>query len=197
MRKDSKKEIAKLTAKRLLLSLAKLAAPFFEASSVYRYGAKKLIDEIGYEQEEIRDKIAYLRDMGYIETFVDRKERYIEITKKGVGRLEKIKESDISIEKPDHWDGKWRVAFFDIAEKHKLDRDRLRRKFLKLGFIKIQKSIYVYPFECTKEIDFILSRISVNGVLILVADAIRNEEILVKHFVDRGILSRSDLKVRK
>lgn len=55
-----------------------------------------------------------------------------------------------------HWDGKWRIVLFDIPEKIKPARDALRHKLKELGFYELQKSVFVFPFECKDEIDFIV-----------------------------------------
>ncbi len=46
------------------------------------------------------------------------------------------------------WDHKWRLLFFDIAEWKRSMRDRLRRTLKQYGFKQIQRSVWVYPFEC-------------------------------------------------
>lgn len=54
------------------------------------------------------------------------------------------------------WDGKWRLVVFDIPEKLKKGRDALREKLKKLGFYELQKSVFVFPYECKNEIEFII-----------------------------------------
>lgn len=54
------------------------------------------------------------------------------------------------------WDGKWRVVIFDIPEKLKNARDALRRKLKELGFYELQKSVFVFPYDCKDEIDFVI-----------------------------------------
>lgn len=54
------------------------------------------------------------------------------------------------------WDGKWRMVFFDVPEKHRWGRDALRRKLQELGFFELQKSVLVFPYECEDEISFII-----------------------------------------
>ena len=61
----------------------------------------------------------------------------------------------IKIKTPGRWDALWRVVIFDIPEEHKKGRDALARKLKELGFYPIQKSVFVHPFECKNEIDFI------------------------------------------
>lgn len=192
---EDKKEIVKLTTQKLLLTLFKLGTPFFQADHHYHQSANKLVTEIDCAKDEISEKIKYLKQMGYIKTFSEKKEKYIEITRKGFKRINQIKTSDVVIKRPEKWDGKWRLVIFDIPRKYNSNRDCLRKKLLSLGFVKVQESVYVYPFECTSEVDMIVAKVGVDRfVSIFVADAIRNEEFLIKQFIDSGILKKSDLK---
>lgn len=54
------------------------------------------------------------------------------------------------------WDRKWRIVIFDIPEKLKIGRNAFRDKLKKLGFHEFQKSVFVFPYECQNEIDFII-----------------------------------------
>jgi len=54
------------------------------------------------------------------------------------------------------WDKKWRFVIFDIPEKFKTGRDALRRKIKQLGFYELQKSVFVFPYKCDNEIEFII-----------------------------------------
>ena len=58
--------------------------------------------------------------------------------------------------KKEKWDGKWRMVFFNIPESHRKGRDALRYRLKMAGFYKLQESIFIYPYECEKEVrDFI------------------------------------------
>lgn len=54
------------------------------------------------------------------------------------------------------WDKKWRFIIFDIPEKFRGGRDALRDKIKKLGFYELQKSVFVFPYKCEDEINFII-----------------------------------------
>jgi len=54
------------------------------------------------------------------------------------------------------WDGKWRMVVFDIPEKKRKGRDALRGELKKIGFYELQKSVFVFPYECQDEIDFVI-----------------------------------------
>lgn len=62
----------------------------------------------------------------------------------------------IEIQKPDKWDGKWRVVLFDIPNSKKKDREALRYTLRNLGFLAYQKSVFIFPYECKNEIDFVI-----------------------------------------
>jgi len=63
---------------------------------------------------------------------------------------------DLEIKKPRKWDGSWRMVLFDIPEYKKRARDALAKKLKELGFYQLQKSVFIYPYECKNEIDFIV-----------------------------------------
>jgi len=62
----------------------------------------------------------------------------------------------ITIQKPPRWDGNWRIVLFDIPEQLKQGRDALSQKLKRLGFRPMQKSVFVFPYECKDEVDFIV-----------------------------------------
>jgi len=58
----------------------------------------------------------------------------------------------LSIARPKKWDGKWRLIIFDIPAASNVIRDVFRGKLKEFGFCQLQKSTWIYPFECTEEI---------------------------------------------
>lgn len=77
------------------------------------------------------------------------------LTEKGKMRALTYDFENMKIEKKD-WDGKWRFIVFDIPEKFRVGRDSLRDKIKKLGFYELQKSVFIFPYECQDEIEFII-----------------------------------------
>lgn len=69
--------------------------------------------------------------------------------------LLKYRFDTLVIPRPKEWDGKWRVVIFDIPEAKKHAREVLRKKLKELGFYQLQRSVFVYPFECQHEIELI------------------------------------------
>jgi len=82
------------------------------------------------------------------------------------------------------WDKKWRLVVFDVPELSKRQRDALRMKLKKLNFYMIQKSVYITPYPCEDEIDFLCNIFDINrnNVLIFIIDKFEGEEKLKYHF---------------
>ena len=53
------------------------------------------------------------------------------------------------------WNGKWFLVFFDVPETQRNKRNYLRKFLIKLGFYPYQKSVYLFPYECEKEVALI------------------------------------------
>src|SRR3990167_1425400 len=187
------KEIIKLTSEELFFSLFDLITPFFEASRLYRQSTREYLRQRQCDRTDFFNKIRYWRRQGYIELFVEGKDKYVELTKKGKEHLQKISLHQLTINRPMRWDGKWRVVIFDVPEEQKAKRNILRTKLKELGFYQIQKSIYVYPFECTNEISLLSKRLYLgNSVLIMISEIIQGEKKIIKSFLNKDILEESD-----
>jgi len=77
------------------------------------------------------------------------------ITEKGKLKALKFKIDVIKIPRPLVWDKKWRMIMFDIPEKRRSARNVLREKLKDIGFKEIQKSVFVHPYPCFDEINFV------------------------------------------
>lgn len=78
------------------------------------------------------------------------------LTENGKKLILRFNLETLRIEKPPRWDGLWRLVIFDIPENFKQGRNALAETLKKLGFIAMQKSVFIYPYECAKEVDFVI-----------------------------------------
>ena len=53
--------------------------------------------------------------------------------------------------KKEKWDGKWRMIAFDVPEKSRKGRNMLRERLRGIGFCELQKSVFITPYNCAKE----------------------------------------------
>lgn len=79
----------------------------------------------------------------------------LELVEKGNERILQYKFEEMNIPIPEQWDDLWRIVVFDIPDKKKQAREALRVKLKILGFCKFQESIFIHPYDCKNEIDFI------------------------------------------
>ncbi|MCX6809874.1 MAG: hypothetical protein NTZ65_03975 [Candidatus Berkelbacteria bacterium] len=107
----------------------------------------------------------------------------IRLTKKGERLLKQIEVEEITIEPKDSWDGNWHLVCYDIPEKYKGRRNYLRRKLIEFNFYQIQKSLWVYPYECQEEIAVLCQNIGVAPfVAYLNTDHLPQQEKLMRLF---------------
>jgi CRISPR-associated endonuclease Cas2 len=89
----------------------------------------------------------------------------------------------ISLKPSTSWDKKWRIVLFDIPEKNKKARDVLRFHLKKMGFFEYQKSVFITPHNCEKEIEFISEFYRIKPFIrIIIATKLDNEFHLKSHF---------------
>lgn len=81
------------------------------------------------------------------------------------------------------WDGRWRIVIFDIWERRREARDRLRTRLQTIGFVKVQNSVWAYPYECEELIAFAKTELKLGkGLLYLIAEGIEGDGELRERF---------------
>ena len=137
-----------------------------------------------YSRKELRSATQNLKRRHYIEEIIDvGGQPRVQLTKKGREHFEKLIFEDSCIPDPAKWDGKWRFVLFDIPVSHTKARDALRFRLRALGFFQYQKSVWVYPYPCEKEILFVADHFGAGEfVEILEVSHLTKDANLRKHF---------------
>lgn len=163
----------------LLLLLTGIALGFSRSPKNYF----TILKGVAASWKEIdRKRLSRLVREFYNERIVDYKEKddgtvEIVLTREGKKRALKYQFDELKIKKPDKWDKKWRVVIFDIPEKKKMAREALRNKLKELGFLELQKSVFIHPYPCEDEIDFVAEVFEIrNHIRLLLVDSFTNEE---------------------
>lgn len=101
----------------------------------------------------------------------------VKLTKEGIKLQKELQIEQIILERPKKWDGLWRLISYDIPDILKEKRDWFRQTLIRLGFRKIQESLWVYPYDCREEIAVIAKDIGVAScVIVMMTDNLPNEE---------------------
>lgn len=105
------------------------------------------------------------------------------LTERGKEKALTYNLDEMKIEKPKQWDKKWRIVLFDIPEKIRKLRDAFRYHLKQLGFYEFQKSVFIHPYDCQDEIEYLIEFYDARRFIrFIVAEQIDNELHLKAHF---------------
>ncbi|RJQ30873.1 hypothetical protein C4572_03295 [Candidatus Parcubacteria bacterium] len=107
----------------------------------------------------------------------------VEITELGRKKILSYDLQKIKLTRPKKWDGYWRIIIFDIPEKNKKARMALSLKLNEMELYPLQKSVFVCPFECKNEIDFVAEFFRVKKCIKhILAKEIENDELMRSYY---------------
>jgi len=131
----------------------------------------------------VPETIRKLQAQGLITISTRNSVAYAALTKNGRKILLREKIRIRAIPKPKIWDGKWRMVIFDVQETRKVLRDRFREELQRFGFVKVQNSVWVFPYDCA-DLIFLLKMERQIGkeVLYVIAEHIEGDSFLRQQF---------------
>lgn len=140
----------------------------------YKKGAK-----FNYQTKSALSRLAV---KGLI-TFVEKDgKRFARITEKGEGVLE-METEKVAMKKKRKWDRRWRVVIFDVPEKRKSVRASLRRFMSEYEFVRLQDSVWIYPYDCEDLIALAKANFRIGAdVLYMIVERLERDKHLREHF---------------
>ena len=162
--------------------VAGIAAPALIAPAIFL--AKFYKDK--NKRRKFQNSFYYLKKNGLISVKNEKGLVTVNLTEKGKMKARKhqitthIKKSPI----PSSWDGKWHIVIFDISASRKVVRDALRTMIKRVGMVQLQKSVWLYPFDCSAEVEFLKNFFSLGDkeIRIIHATNIGNDAYFKKIF---------------
>ncbi len=117
-------------------------------------------------------------------TFEERDgKRYARVTEAGEQMLALESLRDKSAQKTKRWDGRWRVVLFDIPERRRGVRNRLRLFMQEYGFVRLQDSVWIYPYDCEDLIALAKANFRIGfDALYMIAEQLERDKYLREHF---------------
>ncbi len=105
------------------------------------------------------------------------------VTPKGRARFNKFKLDKIEISEPARWDKKWRLLTFDIPEEKAHIRNYFRKRLKEIGFYHFQRSVFIIPHPCEREIDIMCEELGItSSVHLLLAGRFEGDGDLAKRY---------------
>ena len=109
------------------------------------------------DKKQFKRSITSLRDHGAVKMRKNNDGTMrVLLTKKGKRIAERHSLDFLKIKKPRRWDKKWRMVIFDVPEKNRAARDIFRFYIKRLGFYELQHSVWVYPYKCAREVQYLV-----------------------------------------
>ncbi|MEK7106579.1 MAG: CRISPR-associated endonuclease Cas2 [Patescibacteria group bacterium] len=121
---------------------------------------------------------------GHARFVIKNGKKYIEITDAGRNTLALEKEkARIVAMQGKRWDKRYRLVMFDIPQARKHIREAVRSVLRECGFLRLQDSVWIYPYDCEELITLIKSDLHIGkDVLYAVVDSMENDAWIKRHF---------------
>lgn len=141
----------------------------------YRKGAK-----FNYQYKSALGRLAAKGCVVFVE---EDGKRYARITEKGERTLQ-LETGKAATMKKRKWDRRWRVVIFDIPEHRRRVRVNLRRFMEEYGFVRLQNSVWIYPYDCEDLIALVKADLRIGAdVLYMIVERLERDAHLREHFL--------------
>jgi CRISPR-associated endonuclease Cas2 len=179
LERENKKRIRRNTIKKIIL--ASVATAGVLSIALVAPGILVGLKKLGFTPKRLNARRS--RDSLVKEGLLYYEGNNLRLTEKGKNVLCKLEQNNFVIKKPKKWDKKWRVLIFDIPENKRWIRQKIRMTLRSIGFLKLQNSVWVYPYDCEDYINLIKSDLKVGkSVLYMIVDSIEYDNNIKKHF---------------
>ena len=132
------------------------------------------------DRNQLFHALKVLKMQGLVDIIEKNDKRTVRITDRGKIRADAGLIFGLEVRLPKKWDGKWRIVIFDIPEEQSFKRNLLRQKLKEFNFRLLQKSVFVSPYVCEKEIRELCQYLNLeNEVCVVIA---KNLGVFEKRF---------------
>ncbi len=118
-----------------------------------------------YNKGYLRQSLRRLEAQKLVQYAVADGQDIVTITKEGKTKILKYALENLEIKKPKVWDGKWRVVIYDIPARDRSLQWVIRDALKSMGFYQMQESVYLFPYPCYDEVEFLRSFYGVGAMV--------------------------------
>ena len=79
----------------------------------------------------------------------------VELSRLGKKKILKYSLEEMKIKRPVRWDKKWRLVIYDVPNSKRKSASCFGNMLISLGMHRMQKSVFICPFPCRNEIEFL------------------------------------------
>ena len=182
--KDKRKNIQKIILRTIFamgfMGVAMVAPNILSVIKQIESGINKRKKNLKYS---INDSFNRLCKKGLVEIVEVNGKKIARITKKGESTLDFLDKHQFKLKIPKKWDQRWRVVTFDIKETKKKIRALLRITLSQIGFVRLQNSVWVYPYDCEDLVSLLKADFKIGSeILYMIVEKLENDWHLRKIF---------------
>lgn len=121
---------------------------------------------------------------GYAEWVARNGTSCLRLTEKGEAAIQFEKEKmRLTAKQKRKWDERWRMVIFDVPESRKAVRNKLSLMMREVGFVRLQDSVWVYPYDCEDFVALLKADLKIGkDVLYAIAETIENDASIRRYF---------------
>jgi len=131
-----------------ILTIPAISSPYFLHKVIKKYFKNKINERV----RKLRD--LEKRKLLNIEELRDGSIR-ISLAHLGNKVIYQYKLEAMDLKKSEKWDGEWRVVTYDIPQGLRRASNAFREKIRSLGLYRLQRSVWVSPYDCLSELEFL------------------------------------------
>ena len=123
----------------------------------FRYGDKG-------SRKKAREAMQYIRSREYVTVRERDGEVVVHMTEKGrlAAKRHTLRFLSRITKKSRKWDGQWHVIMFDIPAEERNIRNAFRTLIRRIGAVQLQKSVWIYLFDCEEQVGIFRSFFNFN-----------------------------------
>lgn len=143
-------------------------------------GRTKYVRQRSYR---FKSSLSRLIGAGYVVLAEEAGKKRVRLTPKGERCAALMGEGKLVPKKPAYWDKKWRVLIFDIPERRRKTRAQIRATLTTLGFVRLQDSVWVFPYDCEDLVTLLKADLKIGkDLLYLIVDKLEYDAPLRAKF---------------
>ncbi len=142
-----------------LITVAAATSPFV-FRTIVKYYFREKSKELARKRAR---KLAELRKRKLIE-WKEMPDGSLKITLSHLGKkvVRQYKLEEMKLKVPKKWDRQWRIVMYDIPNRQRKASEAFRKKIKEMGLYRLQKSVWVAPYNCFEELEFLCSVFDIN-----------------------------------
>ena len=172
-----------------IIAVAAVAPNVFQAFNMFLPKREKY-RKLSHKEKirKVAETFYYLKRSGLVSFKKSGRDWLLSLTDLGKRRLPKLEVDAVRVPKQKKWDGKWWLVAADIPTKdYRFGADLLRAKLKQMGFYSLQRTLWLYPFDPRKEVEFVANTFSVGRFVTVmkVEQMDRQDEYVLRRYFKR------------